>query len=66
MHEKSTNCIPMQAEEREIQRCFTERNPIYSLFMKQIHCKTNGDLIYSSSVDLTEIPKFPFQIPCKI
>ena len=36
------------------------------LFMKQIHCKTNGDLIFSSSVDLTEIPKFPLQFPGKI
>ena len=29
MHEKSTNCIPMQAEEREIQRCFTEKKNLF-------------------------------------
>ena len=47
-------------------KMFYWKKPYLVLFMKQIHCETNGDLIYSSSVDLTEIPKFPFQIPCKI
>ena len=62
MHEKSTNCIPMQAHKRNT-KMFYWKKPYLVLFMKQ-NGNTNGDLIYS--VDLTEISKFPFQFPGKI
>ena len=62
MHEKSTNCIPMQAHKRNT-KMFYWKKPYLVLFMKQ-NGNTNGDLIYN--VDLTEISKFPFQFPGKI
>ena len=51
MHEKSTNCIPMQVHKRNT-KMFYWKKPYLVLFMRQIQCKTNGNLIYSTAVVL--------------